>query len=1536
MTRILYFFNNKIVPTELPALLFICYGGDQIDWTRKIGNRINQIHQSKILAWWDERKSTGDYWDDEIEQKLDDADAFLLMLSPSFFNPDSYIQIKELPIILRRHGTEKIRVLPILVEELELSQRSESWLNEIDIYPHRGFKTLSNLFQEELEDWIKNLTFEAVWRRMEKDFAQISQRTLDRPFQSDLKFPDGTRYQIGRELHEKLNNWTDDTGGQKIAFLIGEAGSGKSAILHQYVKNLYGSKNILYIDARDHTDTTDFNEFFIKLEIFSEEEAFFKQIEKIHRITVCIDSLDVICWTPITFRFFLRLIQRLYTIEGIQLILATRVFDLNNNADLLLLKELSNVFQLDRLSLEVTQDTIQKAGIVIPEAKSDRKEILNFFSLPLYLKILFMIKDVTSSPLLELSTETSLFSRIWKDKVTGKNLHLDQLTPPLKRRSLAYLISHFALERRQLDIPLSVLENNERYSVEADEALSSEGFIRGVYSRGFFHQTMLDHVTVYRFMEIGWNPDDFVSEYSSDFFAQPILRVFLSYLHIEKTDGVQQKYISSIEKILSDESISRIWKLNSIRFLAELSDPGQGEIELVNKLLIPDSFFEIYFIRHITYQWFYILLELKYLDRLQISIEGMAHYRLLNALLRKGNSETESKSFPIYAEGLLKQFQPYSAREMHKLLLRLNQEDQIRFFPHYINYLLQPGEINGNRWFLGQGHKELFQSVSEAHPDLVLEAILSADFHSIIGRSNFEDFMRRLLEKNPLLIHKIINYLVILLKKEKQDMLKTWSPTLDLTEESFADPGDSSISAIPDDERKKDLLSSPYEYDHVCVYNTDRNTFYFDEYDIYQFWAKMIEKACSFHAKKGSPEYPALFNALLETPYETPVRIAFLSSLLYKSEKLFLRFYIDPIFFRVVSLEPILIQRLPEIREKVSEEWSQVENTIFMIGHYRKSFFGDDFASNFYLEIRTALKGLPVSSKMNIEFSWAEPIFKKRIESWNLEHPDEKIPIQEFVELEARHGGITDVRMGGAAVPEHEYEEKPLNERLQLLIDHGPGSKTDRSVGFWWVENGRNLERIFLKNPESIQDDLHEIARRPELYPYRGFLIRAITSFLKQKIEAQSAENNGENTNPDNLFSKLFSFEKATRNVLELSEGDRPDLGDDYKAPVSDFLHFIEAFYKYISPESRKLIRDKFHSFLPGIPEIAEHLSKTKNQDDGWNALQNSANTQMGRAIDAAMTILYFEKEAPEELKLIQKMSISEEASNRVAVAVRLLNLKNNYKAVADQIIKTWNENHALSALQFAIRYYHHYWPSEIPEILNYLEQWIHYLPQEACMENHGSSNNRSHLPHYSLSGATVKFLLDLAESEKRARETLETIFEEDIQDYYLLRIEAIHHILDYYLNPLSEYFHQLLQRIASDPFPEVRSRLIQSICLRGDKNSPKKSGKIHDYPELVQELLSQAIKKGDLSDGFLSHVIKKYLHETWKNSPSWCLEVIEMILIENKVAFYEHELSDFAHVIKSIYIYEKEFQKQCSTLLNVCIDRGWDGLDDLYGLGRE
>ncbi|PTM38005.1 TIR domain-containing protein [Leptospira borgpetersenii serovar Javanica] len=1508
--------ESFVHPSKI-ASLFICYSFDQIDWTREIGSKINTIYDGKINAWWDERKSTGDYWDNIINQKLSEADVFLLILSPGFFKSD-YIQNTELPIIIRRHESEKIRVIPIIASKINFEQFKESWLNEIDVFPHRGLQTINQLQPDEIDNWIRNLSIEPVWRRMEMEFRRISIRTLSRPFQYDLQLPDGSGYIIERNEIEELENWNVRENDQKIAFLIGEAGSGKSSILYQYASRNVETGRILYIDVREYSNTKNYSDFIQVLEISYEEENFFKQIEKLDSLTICIDSLDVVCWNPKTFNFFLQLIYRLYSFSNIRFVLACRIFDLKNNGDLLILKDQSKVFHLEKLPREITESILLKAGFLFTNKKDEKNEILEFFSLPLYLKMLLMLNVSESSSLLDLSKETALYERIWNDKVNGKNKHIDERSSPQERAILCYRLSEQSLNRRQLDIPLSILKNSGGYTVDADEVLKSEGFIQGEFARGFFHQTVLDHVTVCRVRENGEDPYKFVKSYLNDFFSQPILRVYLSYLHLEINPRIRKEYIQSIEKILIDKGISRIWKLNAIRFLAELSTPVQDEIDLLDKLLIPDSIFEIYFIQYFHPNWLPILLNLKYTDRLPLSKNGMAHFRLLKALTKLAESNKELNYFVLFAKELFKHFQLNSARDIHQFLLRLKREDRISLFPQYVNYLIHPEAVKDKSVrFLSKDHWELFQSVLIIFPDLVLNSILNAEFNFISYENNFEVLIQGILQAHPNLIKSILTHFVNLLVKRK----KIHYNFINSEEENTRD---SSFEG----RMRENNLELTYESDIVCVYYYDQNTFYPEITDQNHYWANAIETSCIFHARKGSLEYPVLYRKLLSTPFETPVRIALLSALEYKNEKLYLDFYLNPNYFKLSSIGPMLIQNLSYIRDRLSDaEWSSIENSIHLVAAYRLTQYGKDSASNFYIEVRTSLRESSVSQKMKRKFIWAEAIYKKRIDNWNKENIHDQVLIPEFIELEARPDGISDVVMAGAAFSEEDYLTKPLQERLQLLIDHGPGSKSDRSLGSWWVGCGFVIEDIYLKNPLFMQEDLISIAERTELLPYRCFLIRAITTYTQKKLVTPSTPD--ESSKNEAVMGDQ-AIENISKNVLLLTERDRSDLGRDYATPISDFLDFICVSYKIFSPKIRRLIRNKFHAHLPNIVEIEAHLKSIKDEDRGWSALNTSVNTQIGKAIEAASIILYYEKEAPIELDLIVRMSKSKEISNRVGVAARLIYLKNEHREVAEQILNDWDQAKDLVALQFGIRYFQRGYPSEIPSILDYLSKWIQYVENEIV-----NDDNRKRLPHYSLSAESVKLLLHFASSEERARELLEYIFNQNVPDTYLLRITAIYYIFDHCLDPLTEYYSQLLERMSIDPVPAVRESLIPSIWQSKDHLQKSERNKIHNYPELARKIFLNAIKRGNLSDDFLPHLISEHVSQTWKASPEWAVEIFELIILENKVVFYEHDLSNFAQTIKSIYLFEKELQNRCSELLNYCIDKGWDGLDDLFGLGR-
>ncbi len=321
-----------------------------------------------------------------------------------------------------------------------------------------------------------------------------------------------------------------------------------------------------------------------------------------------------------------------------------------------------------------------------------------------------------------------------------------------------------------------------------------------------------------------------------------------------------------------------------------------------------------------------------------------------------------------------------------------------------------------------------------------------------------------------------------------------------------------------------------YKFDSVCVYYYDQNTFYPETSDQNQYWAKAIETSCLLHARKDSSEYPILYRKLLSTPFETPVRIALLSALEYKNEKLYLDFYLNPNYFKLSSIGPMLIQKLSYIHGRSSDaEWSSIENTIHLVAAYRLAQFSKDSASNFYLEVRTSLRDASVSGKMRRKFLWAEVIYKKRIINWNKENINDPVIIPEVIELEARPGGISDAVIAGAAFSEEDYLNKPLQERLQLLVDHGPGSKSDRSLGSWWVECGRVIEGIYLKDPLFMQEDLINIAERTELLPYRCFLIGAITTYVQENFTIRSTRDK----NSKNRDGKAFqSIEEITRTIL--------------------------------------------------------------------------------------------------------------------------------------------------------------------------------------------------------------------------------------------------------------------------------------------------------------------------------------------------------------------------------------------------------------------
>lgn len=78
----------------------------------------NLTRDGQIGTWYDRETLAGSELDVEIEEKLEAADLFLLMISPDFIASDYCVE-REMRRAFERHAAGNARVVPIIVEECD-------------------------------------------------------------------------------------------------------------------------------------------------------------------------------------------------------------------------------------------------------------------------------------------------------------------------------------------------------------------------------------------------------------------------------------------------------------------------------------------------------------------------------------------------------------------------------------------------------------------------------------------------------------------------------------------------------------------------------------------------------------------------------------------------------------------------------------------------------------------------------------------------------------------------------------------------------------------------------------------------------------------------------------------------------------------------------------------------------------------------------------------------------------------------------------------------------------------------------------------------------------------------------------------------------------------------------------------------------------------------------------------------------------------------------------------------------------------------
>ena len=102
---------------QRPLKLFVSYAHEDEGWRAKLAPNLTLLQREGLIElWYDLKLVAGAKWDEEIQQKLAEADLYLFLMSTDLLASD-YVQDRELPIARQRHDAKQARLLPVVVRK---------------------------------------------------------------------------------------------------------------------------------------------------------------------------------------------------------------------------------------------------------------------------------------------------------------------------------------------------------------------------------------------------------------------------------------------------------------------------------------------------------------------------------------------------------------------------------------------------------------------------------------------------------------------------------------------------------------------------------------------------------------------------------------------------------------------------------------------------------------------------------------------------------------------------------------------------------------------------------------------------------------------------------------------------------------------------------------------------------------------------------------------------------------------------------------------------------------------------------------------------------------------------------------------------------------------------------------------------------------------------------------------------------------------------------------------------------------------------
>lgn len=484
--------------------------------------------------------------------------------------------------------------------------------------------------------------------------------------------------EILRDETTELINQLDSI---RLSFIVGVAGSGKSAVVNQLVEKLQSQNaEVLAFRLDRCADFNSTKKLGKRLELPKSPVASLQRAANERDAVLVIDQLDAISLMsgrlPNSYDAVADLIDEAMALD-IRVIVVCRLFDFENDHRI---RKINGEWKAQHvtvgdLSDDAVADAVTEMGGDIARLTAKQRELLK---LPLHL-VLF--KEIIDQPdAYSFTTPISLFNAFWDRK--RKFCKKDH--PELRFNDTLELIAKTMSNKQVLSIAKGELDCHDH--INDAEILASENLLVIDNQRvSFFHEAFFDYVFARQWLSDEQNLVEFLCSQEQGLFRRAQVRQILEMLLAEEDF---ERFYEEIEELLLEKKIRFHIKEIAIIIFGNIGSPNDEDFDLalrINKKepeigqhlwrkLIRSNWFKLLYEKGVIQEWLDDDPGLQQLAYLSLNNAVDDHDEIVAKLL------TERCNIPKNSEQILRFLswaEIYKSRPLFEILLDLAQSSDL-------------------------------------------------------------------------------------------------------------------------------------------------------------------------------------------------------------------------------------------------------------------------------------------------------------------------------------------------------------------------------------------------------------------------------------------------------------------------------------------------------------------------------------------------------------------------------------------------------------------------------------------------------------------------------------------------------------------------------------------------------------------------------------------------------------------------------------------------------------------------------------------